>query len=71
MQSEMEHFAVGSCSVCVYLGLQPGVSGGFQLPTHQTHSVGLKQRLEQISTTHVEHSLDLVVARVLPETLVK
>ena len=67
----MEDFAVGGCSVGVDLGLEPGVGSGFQLSAHKTYAIGFKKRLEQISTTDIEHRLDLVVTWVLPETFVE
>lgn len=43
---------------------------GLESAGHESDLIGLEHGLKEISSANIENMLDLIIARVLPETLV-
>lgn len=68
--SEVERFSVGNGSVSIDLCLKSTDVLGLGVSTHDTDLVNFEERLEQISSTNIEKMFNLIIARVLPESLI-
>jgi hypothetical protein len=66
----VQHFSILERSVLIWELLQSGVSLWLLGSRHQSHFVHFEHWLEKITTAVVENTLELIVAWVIPETIV-